>query len=117
MTETALEGVNGREVEDVVVVWSPSSEQFLCCCERLIVIGFQLSIPTLFTFKMRNEGRKARTTSARSFCCSSSLTSCLLAEPQQQGPDPLHLSYGNVGVRDHGLFREQKFINTTQKGS
>ncbi|KAJ0131177.1 hypothetical protein HZ326_25719 [Fusarium oxysporum f. sp. albedinis] len=24
-------------------------------------------------------------------------------------------SYGNVGVRDHGLFREQKFINTTQK--
>ncbi|EXK77042.1 hypothetical protein FOQG_18233 [Fusarium oxysporum f. sp. raphani 54005] len=25
------------------------------------------------------------------------------------------LSYGNVGARDHGLFREQKFINTTQK--
>ncbi|KAJ0128649.1 hypothetical protein HZ326_28256 [Fusarium oxysporum f. sp. albedinis] len=52
--------------------------------ERLIVIGFQLSIPMLFTFKMRKEGRKERTTSDQSFCCSSIPTLCLLAWPQQQ---------------------------------
>lgn len=36
-------------------------------CERLIVIGFQLSIPMLFTFKMRKERRKERTTSDQRF--------------------------------------------------